>query len=186
MNPIYLIIGPPAVGKSTTSRALAASFSRSIHIPVDDLRNMVVSGLALPAREWDDELTRQVTLARQAVIGMALGYNEAGFAVIIDDFWDPNRLAEYQTLSGLPHVRRVLLLPDRIEAHRRNLLRSGDSPARMYIDEGIRVVYDGLAGAIGELRRQGWQIVDTSALSVAEVVETILATTNAKSNSDGG
>ena len=178
MNPIYLIIGPPAVGKSTTSRALAACFPRSIHIPVDDLRNMVVSGLALPAPEWGDELTRQVALARHAVIGMALAYREAGFAVIVDDFWDPNRLAEYQALSGVPYVRRVLLLPDRIEAHRRNLLRSGDSPARMYIDEGIRVVYDGLGGVVGELRRQGWQVIDTSALSVAEAVETILAATN--------
>ncbi|MBP8948429.1 MAG: AAA family ATPase [Candidatus Promineofilum sp.] len=178
MKPIYLIIGPPAVGKSTTSRALAACFPRSIHIPVDDLRNMVVSGLALPALEWGDELTQQVALARQAVIGMALAYREAGFTVIIDDFWDPNRLAEYEALAGAPHVRRVLLLPSRAEAHRRNLLRSGDSPARMYIDEGIRAVYDGLAGAVGELRRQGWRVVDTSALTVAEAVQTILTATN--------
>ena len=86
MNTIYLIIGPPAVGKSTTSRALAGRFPRSIHIPVDDLRNMVVNGLALPAAEWGDELSRQVALARNAVIAMALAYRQAGFTVVIDDF----------------------------------------------------------------------------------------------------
>jgi predicted kinase len=175
MNAIYLIIGPPAVGKSTTSRALAACFPRSIHIPVDDLRNMVVNGLALPAAEWGDELTRQVTLARNAVIAMALAYRQAGFTVVIDDFWDPNRLMEYRALADAPEVRRVLLLPDRVEAHRRNLLRSGDSPARPYIDEGIRIIYDELTDVVDELRRQGWLVVDTSALTVAETVETILA-----------
>lgn len=71
MKTIYLVVGPPAVGKSTTSRALAARFPRSVHIPVDDLRHMVVAGLALPVAEWSDELTRQVTLARNAAIAMA-------------------------------------------------------------------------------------------------------------------
>ena len=134
MNPIYFIIGPPAVGKSTTSRALAARFTRSIHIPVDDLRNMVVAGLALPAAEWGVELARQVALARDTAAGMALAYREAGFAVVIDDFWDPNRLTEYQSLFDRPGVWPVLLWPERAEAHRRNLARSGDSPARAYID----------------------------------------------------
>ncbi len=182
MNSIYLIVGPPAVGKSTTSRALAARFPRSIHIPVDDLRNMVVSGLALPAAEWGDELARQVALARQAVVAMALAYREAGFTVVVDDFWDPNRLTEYQALPGAPHVHRILLLPDRAQAHQRNLLRSGNSPARAYIDEGIRIVYEELAGVVGELRQQEWLVVDTSALTIDQAVEAILA--GAKRRSD--
>lgn len=177
MNPIYLIIGPPAVGKSTTSHILATCFPHSIHIPVDDVRNMVVAGLALPAAEWSAELTRQVALARNAVIAMALAYREAGYGVVIDDFWDPNQLAEYQPLFGTPNVHRVLLLPDRSEAHRRNLLRSGDTPARVYIDEGIRIIYDELVVALSDLRQQGWMVIDTSRLSVDEVVEAILAST---------
>jgi predicted kinase len=177
MTPIYFIIGPPAVGKSTTSRALAARFTRSIHIPVDDLRNMVVAGLALPAAEWGDELTRQVTLARNAAIAMALAYREAGFAVVIDDFWDPNRLAEYRTLFDRPGVWPVLLWPERAEAHRRNLARSGDSPARAYIDEGIRTVYRELAEVVDALRSNGWLVLDTSALSIEEAVASILAAT---------
>ena len=32
--------------------ALAARYPRSLYIPVDDIRMMVVSGLVLPATEW--------------------------------------------------------------------------------------------------------------------------------------
>ncbi|HRL14538.1 MAG TPA: hypothetical protein PKX07_21830, partial [Aggregatilineales bacterium] len=95
MNPIYVVVGPPAVGKSTTSRALAARFPKSIHIPVDDLRNMVVSGLMLPGAVWSDGLAQQITLARTSAASMALAYHTAGFAVVIDDFWDPNHAADY-------------------------------------------------------------------------------------------
>jgi tRNA A37 N6-isopentenylltransferase MiaA len=35
---MFLIAGPPAVGKSSTSRALAARFPRCLYIPVDDIR----------------------------------------------------------------------------------------------------------------------------------------------------
>lgn len=83
MNPMFLLVGPPAVGKSTTSRALAARFPKSLHIPVDDLRNMVVSGIALPGADWSDDLAQQVTLARTSVVHMALTYHNAGFVVVI-------------------------------------------------------------------------------------------------------
>jgi len=56
MSPMFLVIGSPAVGKSTTSRALAARFHKSVHIPVDNVRDMVVSGLRLPSPVWSDDL----------------------------------------------------------------------------------------------------------------------------------
>ena len=72
MIPIFLVVGPPAVGKSTTSRSLAAHFPQSIHVPVDDLRDMVVSGLVLPGQDWSAELALQVNLARQSATHSAL------------------------------------------------------------------------------------------------------------------
>jgi predicted kinase len=178
MPPIYFIVGPPAVGKSTTSRALAARFPKSIHIPVDDLRNMVVTGLALPAAEWSDELALQVALARNSVSHMALTYRDAGFAVVIDDFWDPNRLADYRTLFGHSEVRKIVLFPDQAEAHRRNQKRSGDSQARAYIDQGIRDVYRLLGKVVADLAGQGWLVVDTTGLSIDQTVDVILSATN--------
>jgi chloramphenicol 3-O-phosphotransferase len=170
MNPIFLIVGPPAVGKSTTSRALAVRFAKSIHIGVDNLRDMVVSGLVLPSAAWSDELTQQINLARGAAVHMALKYREAGFAVVIDDFWDPNHLTDYQALLGQTNLRKVVLYPEQAEAHRRNLQRSGDSPARGYIDEGIRIVYQQLNPVLSQLSETGWHIVDTTALDVEKTV----------------
>jgi predicted kinase len=181
MNPIFVVVGAPAVGKSTTSRALAARFPRSVHIPVDVIRDMVVSGLTLPSTNWPDTLIEQVRLARRTASFMARSYHEAGFAVVIDDFWDPHRLADYQELFGDPAVRKVLLFPAQGEAHLRNVRRSGGTPARGYIDEGIQLVYGSLSAVAPDLAAQGWVVLDTTALTVEETVAAILQATAVES-----
>ena len=174
MNPIFLVVGPPAVGKSTTCRALARRFSRSIHIPVDDIRNMVVSGLVLPAAEWSDELILQIALARKVVVQMALDYHQAGFTVVIDDFWDADHLSDYTGLLEQPAFHKIVLYPAQGTAHQRNLQRSEDSPARSYIDQGIEIVYQQLKVAAPTLEQEGWLVVDTTSLDVDETVTRIL------------
>lgn len=178
MSPIFIVIGPPAVGKSSTSQALAARFPRSIHIPVDDLRNMVVSGILLPGAEWSNELAQQISLARTSVVQMALRYQNAGFAVIIDDFWDANHDLDYQALHNHPQLHRIVLFPDQEIAHQRNLQRSGEGPTRAYIDEGIRNVYQQLRAVRTSLMQQGWIVVDTTNMGIDETVLTILQRAN--------
>lgn len=178
MNPIFLVVGPPAVGKSTTSRALASRFPKSLHIPVDDLRDMVVSGILLPGADWSDALAEQVALARSTAVHMAMHYHTAGFVVVIDDFWDAEHLSDYQALFSHPALQRVLLVPAQGEAHQRNLQRSGDGPARAYIDQGIQIVYRQLTAALPNLKQQGWMVVDSSALSVDETLNRILGQTD--------
>lgn len=176
MIPIFLIIGPPAVGKSTTSRALAARFPKSLHIPVDDLRNLVVSGLELPAAVWSAGMAHQLTLARTSAVQMALTYQAAGFMVAIDDFWDNHNFeTDYRALLDHPSLHKIILFPGQTEAYQRNLNRSGDSPARVYIDQGIQIVYQRLHPEIPRLVGEGWSAMDTTTLSVDEVVEAILA-----------
>ena len=93
------------VGKSTTARALADTLDSSIHIDVDEFRHMVRGGLVLPGMgEWPDELRRQVRLARATAIEMARRYATAGFTVVIDDFWDPDDLAEYADLARVDQL----------------------------------------------------------------------------------
>lgn len=174
MNPIFVVVGPPAVGKSTTSRALAARFAKSIHIPVDNLRDMVISGVVLPEDSWSNELVQQIALARESAIQIARTYHQAGFVVVIDDFVDPHGLAEYRVLDGRAHVHKVVLLPSQSTAHERNFHRSGTSPARDYIDGGIDFVYHYLKTVIPQLKQHSWMVIDTSTLSVEATVATIL------------
>jgi predicted kinase len=176
MTPIFLLTGGPAVGKSTTAAALAARFSKSIHIPVDAVRDMVVSGQALPGAEWSQELVEQLIVARECVTFMALAYHKAGFAVVIDDFWDPNSgLAEYTALASHPQTNRILLYPSRDAARARNRVRSGPGGAADYIDDGIRLVYEHLDTVVDDLTAQGWWVLDTTEQGVEDVVQEILA-----------
>jgi hypothetical protein len=174
MKPIFMVVGPPAVGKSTTSRALAAHFSKSIHIPVDDLRHMVVSGLVLPGLDWGEDLVHQFHLARATVAHMALTYQNAGFTVVIDDIPDSNHSQDYEGLLNQAHIHKIILYPTQEEAHQRNLKRSGDTPARGYIDEGIQIMYQQLNPLIPQLIQEGWLLVDTTVLNVETTVTTIL------------
>lgn len=175
MSSIYLIAGAPASGKSTASRGLAAAFPKSIAIPVDDLRCMVVSGIVHPSAEWSDELAEQLRLARGAAAAMARAYHAAGYTAVIDDFWDPqSRLAEYDVLLGA-EMRRVLLMPDQAQAHAQNLARSGPGQLRDYLDEGIRICYADLRDSAERLRGDGWHIFDTTGDTPSATVARLLA-----------
>ena len=173
-QPIFLIVGPPAVGKSTTSSTLAARFPLSVHIPVDDLRMMVVSGLEMPGAVWTDALARQITLARASATHMAQSYSDAGFLVVVDDFLDLRFPQDYQLLLNRPGVHAVLLYPRQSVAHQRNLNRSGDLQGRAYIDEGIRLVYEGMQPFVPLMEQSGWIVLDNTEMSVDETVAEIL------------
>lgn len=175
MTDIFFLAGAPAVGKSTTAHALAARFQKSIHIPVDDLREMVVSGLVLPGSDWNQELIDQLVLVRKSVTHMALIYNEAGYTVVIDDFWDPNsRLTEYSRLFSQPKVHQILLLPTRQVAEARNLRRSDTDEENEYLAFGIHLVYNQVEKEEDDIKGAGWLLVDTTDKTVEETVDHIL------------
>lgn len=175
LEPIFLIVGGPAVGKSSTSQCLAARYPSSVHIPVDDVRSMVVSGLVHPAVNWTPELVRQLSLARESTVLIARVYNMAGFVVVIDDFWDANsKLEEYQELYYYAYTHKVILYPSQDTAHERNLKRADSADTQQYLDEGIRQTYQSLKDAIPELEADGWLVLDTTDLSVEETVDRIL------------
>jgi chloramphenicol 3-O-phosphotransferase len=174
MNPIFLLAGAPAVGKSTTGQALAAKYTKSIHIKVDDLRSMVVSGLVHPG-QWTQELVDQLLAARASAIAMARIYHNTGFAVVIDDFYDPQSdLAEYQELIVTERVLTILLYPSFATAQERNIKRSGNSNFSEYIARGIDAVYGHLESSVDVLRAKGWMVLDTSHQTVEETVREIM------------
>ena len=175
MTPIFLIVGSPGVGKSTIGRALAAKFDRSLHIPVDTIRYMVVSGIELPDFQWSQELIEQLVVARESVCAMAFRYNRNGFVVTVDDFWDHNsQLTEYQGLMAASQTHKILLYPREETALARNFGRYGPGEKNDRFAGAIRFVYSQLYPAVTELKEQGWLIVDSTEQSIEETVAEIL------------
>jgi predicted kinase len=172
MQPIFLIVGGPGVGKSTTSRALAATFPRSIHIPVDDLRHMVVAASSCRNRPvWAGPRPPDHPRARTAM-RMALAYAEAGFAVVLDDFYDQNHLTEYRAMLARPEAHAVFLVSTPEEARRRNAARSGVGEG--YIDAAIEFQHALAAPHLDGLAADGWLIIDTTAMDTERIVAAIL------------
>ncbi len=182
MEPTFLVLGGPAVGKTTTSRLLADALPRSIHVPVDDIRHMVRGGLALPGLPWTDEISRQVRLGREAALAVAAHYAGNGFAVVLDDFWDPEHAAEYRDVMRRPDVHGVLLHAPHEVALARNRMRS-PGPESDHIEGAIAHSAAVIGSVLDRLPSEGWTVIDTSELTPEATVAAILETAGIGSGS---
>jgi chloramphenicol 3-O-phosphotransferase len=84
--PLFVISGMQGAGKTTVAGLLARRFDRGVHIPADALQKMIVSGATWPeAREMSDDAARQLRLRLRNMCSLGLSFQEAGFAVVLDD-----------------------------------------------------------------------------------------------------
>ena len=175
-SPVFLITGAPGSGKSTVAAALVRRFPIGLHIPVDDLREWVVSGIAHPVPAWTNETTRQFRLARQAAAQVAALYAAAGFAVAIDDvlFLGEAEAIFVASLAGF-EVYKVILQPALDVALARNAERTNKNFDTSVLTEVTRSVHRALAGQ--DFAGSGWIVIDSSRLSVEDTVDEILRRT---------
>ncbi|GAA1854169.1 AAA family ATPase [Microlunatus capsulatus] len=119
MRAPLLLTGPPAAGKSTTARALAASLPLAAVVDVDDVRHLVVAGHAAP---WDGDRGRlQQDVGVDNACDLARRFVAAGIAVVLADVVTARTAVRYrERLPGLLVVRLRLPLD---EARRRARLR---------------------------------------------------------------
>lgn len=118
MRPL-LLTGPPAAGKSTTARALAAALPLAAVVDVDDVRQFVVSGHAAP---WDgDAGLLQQCLGVENACDLARRFAESGIEVVIADVLTPRTAELYR--ARLPTVLIIHLRISFGEARRRAALR---------------------------------------------------------------
>lgn len=173
-QPIFIVTGAPGAGKSSVAAALMRRFPRGLHLPVDDLREMVVSGIAHPVPEWTDETGRQFALARRAAARVARIYAEAGFAVAIDDVIGPAeaRSLLVEPLADYP-VRKILLRPSVAIALERNAARLNKQFDTAVLEGAIRFAHE--SADLAEFAAHDWRIVDSTELTLDETVDIILA-----------
>jgi protein tyrosine phosphatase (PTP) superfamily phosphohydrolase (DUF442 family)/predicted kinase len=174
--PLFLITGTPGSGKTATASALMRRFPFGLHIPVDDLREWVVSGISQPVPEFTEETGRQFRLARGAAVQVATLYANAGFAVAIDDVIHDAETKTCFVDSLAPRtVLKVLLQPPLEVVLSRNANRTSKGFDTSVLADAIR----GNHHSLGEQNRAdlGWILIDNGELNVEQTVDAILETT---------
>src|SRR5713226_4713425 len=123
---LWLISGTPGSGKTSVADALSRRYPKGVHLPMDELRQLVRSGLASPL-EWNDETSLQFAIARRNAARLAADYIASGFTVVIDDVVREADMPQYLPHFGGLAPRKVLLSPSIFVVHRRNAERTNKS-----------------------------------------------------------
>ena len=164
---VFFITGVMAVGKSTVAQLLAERFPRSAHVRGDVFRRMVVSGRVEPPGTQTPEAAAQLRLRYELGAMTADRYCKAGYTVVLQDIVLGTLLAEYVAMITARPLHVIVLdaQPDIIATREEGRPKTGYRD-RWTIDELRRVLQDATP------RLGLW--LDTSELSPAETVETIL------------
>jgi chloramphenicol 3-O-phosphotransferase len=112
---VVLFGGPAGAGKSTLARAWCATRLRAAHVELDEIRNLIVSGLANP-QEKSALQAEQYRLSARAACALARAFFDGGCDVAIDDVLEPEAFDRYWRgqLDGLPW-ELVVVLPSLAE-----------------------------------------------------------------------
>lgn len=166
--PLYIVTGAMAAGKSTIAKALVQRFDKSAHVGGDAFLRMIVRGGAVMGPVLDDEALAQLHLRQDIAMDAVRRFVHAGFTTVYQDI-----------LIGADFVRVTGALADL--SPRIVVLNPGVATLAQRDRDRAKTGYgesfppDVLAEALNrDTPRQGlW--IDSSSMSVEEVVERILA-----------
>jgi adenylylsulfate kinase-like enzyme len=170
--PIFLLTGTPGSGKSSVARALLQRFEFGLHLPVDDLREFVVSGISHPVPDWTEETGRQFRLARESAAFTAKLYANNGFAVVIDDVISSDDVSSiFEAVFAEFDFRKIFLQPKLEVALERSRTRTNKNFDPSFLEETIRNIHTWMSAQ--ELPKD-WLKLDSSELSLEQTVDAIL------------
>lgn len=157
---IYVVSGPPGVGKSTVSAALAESLPRSALIRGDDVHHMIVGGHRAP---WEDE--EQSKLTCYNIASLTSNFTASGFDVIIDYVAFPEDV-QWLRAQTSHEVQYTVLMAEQKTLMERDAVRADSMGERC-----LAVLEEFLT-----LDPQPEQVLFTDSMSVEEVVRQIKVT----------
>jgi chloramphenicol 3-O-phosphotransferase len=170
--PIFLLTGTPGSGKSSVARELLQRFEFGLHLPVDDLREFVVSGISHPVPDWTEETGRQFRLARESAAVTAKLYANNGFAIVIDDVISSDDISSiFEAAFAEFDFHKILLQPQLEVALERNRTRTNKNFDPSFLEEPIRQIYAWMSAQ--ELPKD-WLRLDSSELNLEQTVDAIL------------
>lgn len=167
--PLVWLTGPPGAGKTTVATALLGRYPFGIHVPVDDLRLWVVSGLS-ESVPWTEETERQFQVAEDAALDVACRYQAAGFAVVVDHCRNLERADALFAARGL-NATKVCLLPRLEVALHRNATRGSKPFDSAVLEDTIRFTHARFAASAAP----GWLRLDNSDEDAEATTDRILA-----------
>ena len=160
---LVLFGGPAGAGKSTLARAWCATRMRSAHIQLDEIRGVIVGGLAEPQSRGNLQ-SMQFRLSVRACCAVAREFLTSGYDVAIDDVLFPGSAFDAswgRNLAGLAW-RVVIIHPTLEETLARASRRDKEVPDSL-VREQHRSTY-------------GWPQryrIDTNGLSVADSLKLV-------------
>lgn len=161
---IYVLTGPPGVGKTTISEMLATKMQKSALIQGDAIYLMVKNGIVAP---WDDDGTF-MDLFWDNVIALTKNFNERNISVILEYVIFPEQMSKF-----IEHFRRknvlikyVVLLADEFT------IRARDNNREEKQRTGKRSIIS--LNEFYEKNINDRSILDTSKLDKKEIVEKIM------------
>jgi predicted kinase len=161
---VLLLGGPAGAGKSTLARAWCGTRKRAVHVELDCVRDLIVTGRADP-QEPSATQSEQYVTSVHATCALARTFAESGYDVVLDDVLEP----EAFEAAWRPQLREldwsiVVVLPTLEETLARSRARSKRVQERHT--------------AAQHARSSGWPndaVLDTTGLSVSQSVEALSA-----------
>jgi predicted kinase len=108
---IALFGGPAGAGKTTVAKLWCATRARAVHLELDSIRDLIVSGRADPQVKSVEQATQYVHSV-EACCALAHAFTSSGYDVAVDDVFEPGPTANlwYPRLAE-DDARIVILLP---------------------------------------------------------------------------
>jgi cytidylate kinase len=143
-QPVVLITGISASGKSTVGELLSRRFVLGVHVKGDVFRRMVTSGGQEMTASPSEEAARQLRLRYRLGARTADAYHDAGFSVVVQDIVLGAYLSEYaEAIHSRPLVVVVLtpsteVVAERESGRRKSAYRDGFNTIEE-LDHALRV-----------------------------------------------